>query len=217
MTNVKTAPSPNKKYPLETTDRVVFLKEVVAGDNISVGDYSYYDDPEAPEAFQEKNILYHFDFVGDRLEIGKFCALASGTTFIMNGANHRLDGPSTFPFPIFGGAWTEHAGLLAELPSKGDTTVGHDVWFGYQSTILPGVTIGHSSIIASKAVVTKDVPPFAIVAGNPARIVSMRFDEDIVARLLAVAWWHWPIEKVTAHIPAIMAGDVEALEKAADE
>lgn len=214
MTEHNSAPAPDQVHPLAATDRVVFLKNVVEGDFIEVGDYTYYDDPVAPEKFQEQNVLYHFDFVGDRLEIGKFCALASGTTFIMNGANHRLDGPSTFPFPIFGGAWAEHADLLADLPLKGDTIVGHDVWFGYQSTIMPGVTIGHGSIVASKSVVTKDVPPFAIVAGNPAKVVSMRFDEETIARLLAVAWWDWPIDKVTRHVRAIMSGDVAALEAA---
>jgi len=214
MSDQNKAPSPDQKFPLEATNRVVFLKAVVSGNNIEVGDYTYYDDPDAPEKFQEKNVLYHFDFVGDRLEVGKFCALASGTTFIMNGANHRLDGPSTFPFPIFGGAWAEHMGLLADLPSKGNTTVGHDVWFGYQATIMPGVKIGHGSIVASKAVVTKDVPPYAIVAGNPAKVVSMRFDEKVIERLLAVAWWDWPIERITENIAAIMAGEVGVLEAA---
>lgn len=214
MTQEANAPSPNSRHPLGHTDRVVFLKAVVSGSNISVGDYSYYDDPVAPEAFQENNVLYHFDFVGDRLDIGKFCALASGTTFIMNGANHRLDGPSTFPFPIFGGAWAEHMDLLANLPLKGDTTVGHDVWFGYESTVMPGVTIGHGAIVAAKAVVTKDVPPYAMVAGNPARVVGMRFDEETVERLLRVGWWDWPIEQITLNVRAIMAGDVAALEAA---
>lgn len=214
MTQEANAPLPNSRHPLGHTGRVVFLKTVVSGDNITVGDYSYYDDPVAPEAFQENNVLYHFDFVGDRLDIGKFCALASGTTFIMNGANHRLDGPSTFPFPIFGGAWAEHMDLLANLPLKGDTTVGHDVWFGYESTIMPGVTIGHGAIVAAKAVVTKDVPPYAMVAGNPARVVGMRFDEETVERLLRVGWWDWPIEKITLNVRAIMAGDVAALEAA---
>lgn len=205
-------PSPGVKYPLATTERVVFLKNVVSGNNISIGDYTYYDDPDAPDEFQTRNVLYHFDFVGDRLEIGKFCALGSGTTFIMNGANHRMDGPSTFPFPIFGGDWAAHADLLTNLPLKGDTIVGSDVWFGYQSTIMPGVTIGSSSIVATKAVVTKDVPPFSIVAGNPAKVVSMRFSDETIVRLLAVAWWDWSIEKITRNIAAIMAGDAEALE-----
>lgn len=214
MTDSFNIPSPDQLHPLATTDRVVFLKSVVEGDNIEVGDYTYYDDPTAPEKFQENNVLYHFDFVGDKLEIGKFCALGSGTTFIMNGANHRLDGPSTFPFPIFGGDWADHMDLLGGLPLKGDTVVGHDVWFGFQSTIMPGVTIGHGSIVATKAVVVKDVPPYAIVAGNPARVVGMRFDDETIARLLTAAWWDWPIERITANIRAIMAGDVDALEAA---
>jgi len=214
MADKNGAPSSGQLYPIPSTDRVVFLKEVVSGENVSVGDYTYYDDPKAPEKFQQENILYHFDFVGDRLEIGKFCALASGTTFIMNGANHRLDGPSTYPFPIFGGAWADHMGLLSDLPSKGDTNVGHDVWFGYQSTIMPGVSIGHGSIVASKAVVTKDVPPFAIVAGNPARVVGMRFDDETIKRLLAVAWWDWPLDLITENVAAVMSKDVFALELA---
>lgn len=207
-------PSPEQIHPLEATDRVVFLKNVVSSDYVEVGDYTYYDDPVAPEKFQDNNILYHFDFVGDRLVIGSFCALGAGTTFIMNGANHRLDGPSTFPFPIFGGAWAEHADLIADLPLKGDTVVGNDVWFGFQSTIMPGVHIGHGSIIASKSVVTKDVPPYSIVAGNPAKVVGMRFDQRTIDRLLAVAWWDWSIEKITRQVRAIMAGDVEVLESA---
>jgi len=214
MTDKPTAPSPDQTYPLDATKRVVFLKPLVSGDNIEVGDYTYYDDPVAPEGFQENNVLYHFGFVGDRLEIGKFCALAAGTTFIMNGANHRMDGPSTYPFPIFGGAWAEQADLLANLPQKGDTLVGHDVWFGYHSTIMPGVKIGHGAIIASKSVVTKDVPPYATVGGNPAKVVGMRFDDATIKRLLAVAWWHWPIERITTNVRAIMAGDAGALEHA---
>jgi len=198
-------------HPLANSDRVVFLKPLIKGSMVEVGDYTYYDDPAAPETFQEDNILYHFDFVGDRLVIGKFCALASGTTFIMNGANHRMSGPSTFPFPIFGGAWAEHMDLLADLPIKGDTIVGHDVWFGYQSTIMPGVNIGHGSIVASKSVVTKDVPPYAIVGGNPATIVGYRFDEDTIKRLLDIAWWDWSMEKITANIRAIMAGEISDL------
>jgi virginiamycin A acetyltransferase len=214
MTETPAAPSPDRIHPLEHTDRVVFLKPLVRGDNISVGDYTYYDDPDGPEHFQNRNVLYHFDFVGDRLEIGKFCALASGTTFIMNGANHRMSGPSTFPFPIFGGAWAAHMDLLSDLPTKGDTTVGHDVWFGFRSTTMPGVTTGHGPIVAANSVVTKDVPPFAVVGGNPAQVVGMRFDEETIARLLAVAWWDWPLEKLTRHVRAVMAADVAALEAA---
>ncbi|MEX0297449.1 MAG: CatB-related O-acetyltransferase [Kordiimonas sp.] len=205
------APSSESRFPLPNTDRVVFLKSVISGNYISAGDYTYYDDPDNPEKFQEKNVLYHYDFVGDRLDIGKFCALGTGTRFIMNGANHRMDGPSTFPFPIFGEAWSEHMHLLSDLPSNGDTIVGNDVWFGYNSLFMPGVTIGHGAIIASGSVVTKDVPPYAIVGGNPAEIIRYRFDEEIIADLLKIAWWDWPIEKITRNVSLIMSGSVNDL------
>jgi len=206
-------PSADQTHPLPQTNRVVFLKAITSGANIHVGDYSYYDDPAEPEKFQENNILYHYDFVGDTLRIGKFCALGTGTKFIMNGANHRLDGPSTFPFPIFGGDWAAHMHLLADLPSKGDTTVGNDVWFGYGSLIMPGVTIGDGAIIASGSVVTGDVPAYAVVGGNPAKLVKMRFNDDTISRLLEISWWHWPLEQISANIPAIMAGNVAQLEQ----
>lgn len=205
------APSSESRFPLAHTKRIVFLKSVLSGPNISAGEYSYYDDPDNPESFQEKNVLYHYDFVGDRLDIGKYCALGTGTKFIMNGANHRMDGPSTFPFPIFGEAWAEHMDLLSNLPSNGDTTVGHDVWFGYGATIMPGVKIGNGAIVATGAVVTQDVPPYAIIGGNPAKVIRYRFDETTIARLLELAWWHWPLETVTQNIKSIMAGTVAEL------
>lgn len=210
-------PNPNTVHPLEHTDRVIFLKTVVQGENIAVGDYTYYDSPDNPENFQEENVLYHYDFVGDKLTIGKFCALGTGTKFIMNGANHRMDGPSTFPFPIFGGSWADHMDLLGGLPSKGDTTVGHDVWFGYNSLIMPGVKIGHGAIIASGSVVTEDVPDFAIVGGNPAKVIKKRFDDATIEMLLDTAWWDWPMEKITKNIRAIMAGDVPELQNIANK
>ncbi|WP_417458330.1 CatB-related O-acetyltransferase [Kordiimonas sp.] len=205
------APDANTRFPLAATNRVVFLKTVVTGPNIQVGDYSYYDDPDEPERFQERNVLYHYEANGDRLEIGRFCAFATGTTFIMNGANHRMDGPSTFPFPIFGESWGEHIGLLMGLPTRGDTIVGHDVWIGYKAMIMPGVKIGSGAIIAAGSVVTDDVPPYAIVGGNPARVIKMRFDETTIDRLLALEWWFWPVEDITANIPALMAGKVDDL------
>lgn len=205
-------PSPDQRHPLPGHPRVAFLKAICSRPTITVGDYSYYDDPDGPEQFEERNVLYHYEFVGDHLEIGRFCALAAGTTFIMSGANHPTQGISTFPFPIFGGAWAAEMGRLAGAPR--DTVVGHDVWFGWRATVMPGVTIGSGAIIGAGAVVSQDVPPYAIVAGNPARIVRLRFPEADVARLLAVAWWDWPIDKVTRHVGAIMDGDIAALERA---
>ncbi|WP_281300132.1 MULTISPECIES: CatB-related O-acetyltransferase [unclassified Iodidimonas] len=207
-------PDPASPNPLPHAPRVQWLKSLISRPNIDVGAYSYYDDPVAPERFETDNVLYHFDHVGDTLRIGRFCALAAGTTFIMNGANHKTDGISTFPFPIFGADWDRHMPLLQDIPSRGDTVLGHDVWCGYQSLIMPGVTIGHGAVIASRSVVVSDVPPFAIVAGNPARIVKMRFSPEDCIRLLALAWWDWPIERISRHVPLIMNGDIAALEEA---
>jgi virginiamycin A acetyltransferase len=193
-------------------DRVVLLKPLVRSELIEVGDYSYYDDPDDPEAFETRNVLYHYG--PEKLRIGKYCALGTGTTFVMNGANHRMDGPSTYPFPIMGGDWAEHFGLITGLPGRGDTVVGNDVWFGYGSTVMPGVRIGHGAIIASRAVVVDDVPDYAIVGGNPAKVIRRRFSDEDVERLLAVAWWDWPAELVTKHVPAIMSGSIDDLEAA---
>ncbi len=205
-------PSPDQRHPMPGHPRVGFLKALCTRPTIEVGDYSYYDDPDGPERFQDHNVLYHHDFVGDRLVIGRFCALAAGTTFIMSGANHPTRGISTFPFPIFGGAWAAEMDRLIAPPR--DTVIGHDVWFGWRTTILPGVTIGSGAIIAAGAVVHADVPPYAVVAGNPGRVVKTRFSDADIARLLAVAWWDWPIDKVTRNVGSIMDGDITALEAA---
>lgn len=209
------APSAEVRYPMPAHKRVVLLKSILSGPNVSAGDYSYYDDPDEPERFQERNILYHHEANGDRLDIGRYCAFATGATFIMGGADHRMDGPSTFPFPIMGGAWAAHMDLLAGLPVRGDTVVGNDVWLGYRTLVMSGVKIGHGAIAAAGSVIAADVPPYAIVAGAPARVVKMRFDAPTVERLLAIAWWSLPVDWVTANVRALMAGDVAALEAAA--
>jgi virginiamycin A acetyltransferase len=156
-----------------------------------------------------------FPFVGDRLVIGRYCAIARGVKFIMNGANHRLSGFSTYPFNIFSDDWARVTPLPEELPFKGDTVVGHDVWLGYKALIMPGVNIGHGAIVAARSVVTADVPPYTIVGGNPARVVKPRFDESTVSRLLRIAWWDWDAARVTRHLEQIVGTDLEALEAAA--
>jgi virginiamycin A acetyltransferase len=209
-------PDPNTLHPLPHHRKLVFLKNIITRPNILVGDYTYYDDLEDPANF-ERNVLYHFDFLGDKLIIGRFCALASGVKFIMNGGNHETAPVSTFPFAIFGGGWeTLMAGqsITEKYPSKGDTVVGHDVWIGHEATIMPGVHIGNGAIVATQSVVTRDVPPYAIVAGNPAQVVRHRFDETTVARLLALAWWHWPADKITRHLALLNTADIDALERA---
>ena len=206
-------PDPKTVYPMKDYDKLVFLKNFVKASNIIVGDYTYFDDRRyGPDKFEEYNVLYNYDFSKVKLIIGKFCALAAETRFIMTG-NHKLDAISTYPFPIFQQGW-ESAFNVMDLPVKGDIVVGNDVWFGYDSLIMGGVKIGHGAIIASRAVVVKDVPPYAIVAGNPGRIVKMRFDDATIERLLQIAWWDWPIEKINRHLKLICSLDVDRLESA---
>lgn len=206
-------PNPEEKSPMKGFPQVGFLKNYIRSENIIVGDYTYYDDPEGPEHFED-NVLYHFPFIGDQLVIGKFCALAKGVTFIMNGANHKMSGFSTYPFQIFGNGWERVMPQLGELPYKGDTTIGHDVWIGYDATIMPGINVGCGAIIASKSVVSSDVPAYSIVAGNPAQVVKHRFEQDTIAALLDIAWWDWSAEKITTYLEAIVGCDLEALRAA---
>ena len=203
-------PNPNNPSPMEGFPRVGFLKNYITSINIEVGDYTYYDDPDGPENF-EKNVLYHFDFIGDRLIIGKFCAIAKDVTFIMNGANHQTSGFSTYPFFIFGNGWEKFVPKSNDLPFKGNTEIGHDVWIDYNATIMPGVKIGSGAIIASKSVVTCDVPAYSVVGGNPAKVIKTRFDDKTINTLLDIAWWAWSNEKITAHLDAITQCDIKAL------
>lgn len=195
--------------------QVCFIKNTVKNPNIVVGDYTYYDDPEDSEHF-ERNVLYHYPFIGDRLIIGKFCAIARGAKFIMNGANHKLSGFSTYPFSIFGNGWEKVRPQAADLPFKGDTIVGNDVWIGYDSLIMPGVKIGNGAIIASRTVVVRDVPAYTILGGNPAAPIKPRFSPQTIAELEAIAWWDWPIEKITRHLAIIVSADLAALKACAE-
>lgn len=205
-------PNPNTLYPLEGYDQLIFLKPFVKAPNIIVGDYTYFDDARnGPENFEKYNVLYNYDFSKVKLIFGKFCAIAAETRFIMTG-DHKLDGFSTFPFPIFQKGW-ENAYDITALPVKGDITVGNDVWFGYDSLVKGGVTIGDGAIIASRAVVVKDVPAYSIVAGNPAKVVKMRFDDRTIERLLKIAWWDWPIEKINQNLKLISGSDIDKLEQ----
>ena len=202
--------NPKDKHPMKGFPQICFIKNTVSNPNIIIGDYTYYDDPEDSENF-ERNVLYHFPFVGDRLIIGKFCALARGIKFIMNGANHQLDGFSTYPFYIFGNGWEKVTPQPEQLPYKGDTVIGNDVWIGYESVIMPGVKVGHGAIIAAKSVVVNDVAPYRIVGGNPAKPIRTRFDDTVIQSLLEIAWWDWEIEKVSRNLEKIVAADVEGL------
>ncbi len=194
--------------------QVCFIRNTVANPNIVIGDYTYYDDPEDSENF-ERNVLYHFPFIGDKLIIGKFCAIARGAKFIMNGANHKLSGISTFPFQIFGNGWEKVMPQPGDLPYKGDTVIGNDVWIGYEALAMPGVKIGNGAIVSSRSVVVSDVAPYMIVGGNPARLIKARFDSESIDTLEKIAWWDWPVEKITANLELIVGGNVDALAKAA--
>jgi virginiamycin A acetyltransferase len=212
-----TGPDPDDPHPMPGFPRVGFLRPFARGRaNVSIGRFSYYDDPAGPGQFFERNVLHHFDFVGDRLVIGAFCALATGVTFFMNGANHAMSGFSTYPFNIFGRGWEagfDPATWAAE--NRGDTVVGDDVWIGAEALVLPGARIGSGAIVAARSVVSGEVPPYGIVAGNPARLLRMRFDAATVAALLRLAWWDWPVERISASLDAIRGADLAALERAA--
>ena len=205
-------PDPRTVHPMALFPQVCFIKNVVSNPNVEIGDYTYYDDPEGAGNF-EKNILYHFPFIGDRLIIGKFCAIARGVKFIMNGANHKTSGISTYPFQIFGNGWEKVTPVPGDLPYKGDTIIGNDVWIGYDALIMPGVNIGNGAIISSRSVVVKDVPAYTIYGGNPARLFKERFSASTVQRLQALAWWNWPVDKITRNLEAIVSANVEDLER----
>ncbi|PZN98199.1 MAG: chloramphenicol acetyltransferase [Hyphomicrobiales bacterium] len=204
-------PDPLTRHPIQGWKGTAFLKAIVDHPLIEVGEYSYYDDSRGPEHFVARCVRYHFDFIGDRLIIGKFVAIAQAAQFVMNGANHPTGGFSTYPFGMFG---IEGAPDLTTLPHRGDTRIGNDVWIGREAVIMPGVTIGDGAIVGTRAQVVRDVPPYAVVVGNPGRVVKLRFPEDTVAALLAIAWWEWDADKIGRNVAAIAGADIDALRAA---
>lgn len=206
-------PDPLTRHPIPGWKGTAFLKAVVDHPLIEVGEYSYYDDSRGPEHFVARCVRYHFDFVGDRLIIGKFVAIAQAAQFIMNGANHPMGGFSTFPFAMFG--IPEAPALTPEtLSHRGDTVIGNDVWIGREAVIMPGVTVGDGAIIGTRAQVSRDVPPYAVVVGNPGEVVKTRFPPEIVEELLAIRWWDWDAEKIARNLRLIAAADIDALRAA---
>ena len=204
-----TGPDKNIKFPLDNYEKLCFLKNIIKNPNIIVGDYTYYDDFDNVDNF-EKNVKYHFDFTGDKLIIGKFCMIASGVKFIMNGANHLTNSLSTYPFAIFGKGW-EKAMEGKTYPNKGDIIIGNDVWIGHNATIMAGVKIGDGAIIATNATVVKDVEPYSIVGGNPANEIRKRFPDNTINKLLKLKWWDWSIEKITENIQNLTDNKIENL------
>lgn len=203
-----------KIYPRSQGHSTVYLKNVVTDPTIEAGDYTTYDDFEKdPRDFQKNNVLYHYpERNNDRLIIGKFCSIACGAKFLFNAANHTLDGLTTYPFPIFFEEWglsADVSDIASAWDNKGDIVVGNDVWIGYNAVIMSGVTIGDGAIVATGAVVTKDVPPYTIVGGIPAKPIRRRFDYDTVKRLLDLKWWDFPEDKIKRNVSALMHGNLD--------
>lgn len=196
-------PDPNKVFPLPNSDTVTYIKPTVKNPNIIAGDFSYYSGTDF-----ESRVTHHYDFIGDKLIIGKFCQIGEGAEFIMNGANHRMNTVTTFPFYIFEG-WDQDAPPLGELPIKGDTVIGNDVWIGQNAVILPGVHIGDGAIIGAESVVASDVPPYSIVAGNPSSSIRRRFDDELTALMLELRWWDKDIEEINSLIHVLSDSDLE--------
>lgn len=206
-------PDANSIYPVEGLKDLCFLKNIISSKQILVGDYTYYHDPVDVHNF-EKNVLYLYDerfgaeAMRDRLIIGKFCQIATGVRFIMNAANHVMNAISTYPFKRLGKSW---ANTEMNPICKGDTIIGNDVWIGNGATFMQGITVGDGAIIATSSVVTKSVPPYTIVGGNPAREIRKRFDQETIDFLLEVQWWNWPIEKISANLDALSTGNLNLI------
>lgn len=206
---------PEKKlYPRTGDTQTIYLRDAIDGPNVEVGEYTIYNDfVHDPRDFERNNVLYHYPVNGDRLKIGKFCSIACGAKFLFNSANHALGSLSTYTFPIFYEEWGLDRRSVADAwDNKGDIVVGNDAWIGYEAVILSGVTIGDGAVIGARAVVTKDVPPYTIMGGVPARPIRRRFDEATVETLLRLRWWDWPKEKIARNLVAIQRGEIAGLQ-----
>lgn len=205
----------DKIYPRTSDKQTVYLKNVVNNPNIEVGDYTMYNDfVQDPIDFEKNNVLYHYPVNQDKLKIGKFCSIACGAKFLFTSANHTMKSLSTYPFPIFFEEWQlDGKDICDAWDNKGDIVIGNDVWIGYEAVILSGVTIGDGAVIGSRAVVTKDVEPYTIVGGGPAKPIRKRFDEQMIKKLEKIGWWNWDEEQIRQNLEAIQVGDVDALSR----
>ena len=200
-------------YPRTGDKQTIYLKSVINNPNISVGDYTMYNDfVNDPTLFEKNNVLYHYPINHDKLIIGKFCSIACGAKFLFNSANHNMNSLSTYPFPLFFEEWNlKKENVTESWNNKGDIVVGNDVWIGYEAVIMAGVTIGDGAIIGTRAIVTKDVPPYTIVGGVPAKIIRKRFPDEVISKLLEIRWWDWEKNKIEKNIEKIKSGDIEKL------
>ena len=204
----------NKLYPRTGDKETIYLKNAISNPNIIVGDFTMYNDfVNDPTLFEKNNVLYHYPINQDKLVIGKFCSIACGAKFLFNSANHTLSSLSTYPFPLFFEEWNlEKKAVTQAWDNKGDIIVGNDVWIGYEAVILAGVHIGDGAVIGTRAVVTKDVPPYTIVGGVPAKPIKKRFPEKTISMLLDMQWWNWSNDKIAHSIKAIQAGKIDKLQ-----
>ena len=202
-----------KTYPRTNDYQTIYLNTIIKDPNIIVGDYTIYNDfVNDPTQFEKNNVLYHYPINQDRLIIGKFCSIACGAKFLFNSANHTLKSLSNYTFPLFFEDWElDKKNVALAWDNKGDIIIDNDVWIGYEAVIMAGVHIGDGAVIAARAVVTKDVPPYTIVGGTPARKIRMRFEEETIARLQQIQWWNWSVEKIRQSLPYIMDGTVDRL------
>lgn len=205
--------SENKIYPRTGDKETVYLKSVVTDPSITVGDFTMYNDfVNDPREFEKNNVLYHYPINHDKLKIGKFCSIACGAKFLFNSANHTVKSLSTYPFPIFFEEWgLDVKDITSAWDNKGDIVIGNDVWIGYEAVIMSGVTIGDGAIIGTRAVVTKDVPPYTIVGGVPAKQIRKRFPEKTISELLKLKWWDWTFKKISQNMEFIKNGDLKYL------
>ncbi len=206
---------PDKKiFPRNNDANTVYLKGVTTNPNITVGDYTMYNDFVCdPTKFEENNVLYHYPVNNDKLIIGKFCSIACGAKFVFTSANHTLKSLSTYPFPIFFEEWDlDKIQISSAWDNKGDIVIGNDVWIGYDAVILSGVNIGDGAIVGTRAVVTKDIPPYTVVGGIPAREIKRRFDQETIKKLQQIKWWDWSIDKIQQCLPYIMNGEIDKLQ-----
>lgn len=201
----------NKIYPIDIDKSIVYLKNVVKNPNIEIGDYTFYHDTNNLLDFEHNNVLYQYYYNQDKLKIGKFCSIATGAKFIFNGANHTLKSFSTYPFPLFSDETQYNPSIVEAWDNKGDIVIGNDVWLGYDSIIMAGVTIGNGAIIGTRALVTKDVEPYTIVGGIPAKPIRKRFDDELIELLQEIQWWNWDIEKINRNLDIIKSGNKEKL------
>lgn len=201
----------NKIYPRKGDTQTVYLNTVVKDPSIVVGDYTIYNDfISDPRQFAQNNVLYHYPINHERLIIGKFCSIACGVKFLFNCANHTLKSLSTYTFPLFYEEWElEKSNVASAWDNKGDIVIGNDVWIGFEAVVLAGVKIGDGAIIGTRAVVTKDVPPYSIVGGIPAKVIRKRYSPDIIEQLLSLRWWDWTKDRIKRNLPFIMAGNIE--------